>query len=70
MGMPQKTLAALAPQTAVELLLWIALSVSAGFVEEFVFRGYFLRQLASRPARAWLSASSVHRSLFGIESRV
>lgn len=44
---PQETLAALAPNTAAELLLWISLSVSAGFVEEIVFRGYFLHQFAA-----------------------
>jgi membrane protease YdiL (CAAX protease family) len=51
LGTPQKTLAALAPQSAVEMLLWIALSVSAGFVEELVFRGYFLRQFTAPFAR-------------------
>ncbi|HEX4007134.1 MAG TPA: CPBP family intramembrane glutamic endopeptidase [Acidobacteriaceae bacterium] len=53
-GTPQKTLAALAPSSAGEMLLWIALSVSAGFCEEFVFRGYFLRQLSSPLHRLWL----------------
>ena len=51
---PQKTLAALAPQNATEMLLWIALSLSAGFVEELVFRGYFLRQFASPVRALWL----------------
>jgi uncharacterized protein len=53
-GTPQKALAALAPQSATEMLLWIALSASAGFCEEFVFRGYFLRQFASPLDRLWL----------------
>jgi membrane protease YdiL (CAAX protease family) len=53
-GTPQKTLAALAPQSATEMLLWIGLSASAGFCEEFVFRGYFLRQFASPLHRLWL----------------
>ncbi len=44
---PQKTLMAIAPRTPLELLLWVMLSISAGFCEEFVFRGYFLRQFAS-----------------------
>jgi membrane protease YdiL (CAAX protease family) len=52
--MPQKTIAALAPQTAAQLLLWITLSVSAGVVEEFVFRGYLLRQLSSPVHALWL----------------
>lgn len=35
----------LAPNTAVEIVLWIGLSITAGIVEEFVFRGYLQRQL-------------------------
>ncbi len=44
---PDKTLMALAPRTGLELLLWIVLSITAGFCEELVFRGYFLRQFSS-----------------------
>lgn len=65
LSVPQKELAALAPRDAREIMLWIALSCTAGFVEEFAFRGYLLRQFAA-PARAlWLGviASSL---LFGI----
>lgn len=63
-GEPQKAIAALAPQTPLEMLAWIALSMTAGFVEEFVFRGYFLRQFASPVHQLWLGviASSL---LFG-----
>ena len=53
---PQKALMALAPNTPLELLLWVMLSLSAGFCEEFVFRGYFLRQFASAGAGIWLGA--------------
>ena len=62
---PQKTLMAIAPRTPLELLLWIGLSVSAGFCEEFVFRGYFLRQFSSVGAGVWLGVvcSSL---LFGV----
>ena len=35
----------LLPQTLPEILAWIATSVSAGFCEEYVFRGYVQRQL-------------------------
>jgi len=65
LGTPQRTLAALAPRNASEMLLWIALSCSAGFCEEFVFRGYLLRQFSSPIHRLWLGlvASSL---LFGI----
>ena len=44
---PRKTVMALAPRTWLELVLWIAVSLTAGFCEEFVFRGYFLRQFSS-----------------------
>lgn len=63
-GEPQKAIAQLAPQTPLQMLLWIALSATAGFVEEFVFRGYFLRQFSSPLHQLWLGviASSL---LFG-----
>ena len=35
---------AMAPRTALEMLAWTALSVSAGICEELVFRGYLLQQ--------------------------
>jgi hypothetical protein len=62
---PQKTIAALAPRSGLEMLLWIVLSLSAGFCEETVFRGYLLRQFASPMGRLWLGVlcSSL---LFGV----
>ena len=39
------------PQTPLEISLWILLSMTAGFCEEFIFRGYLQKQL-----RAWLSS--------------
>lgn len=62
---PQKAIMALAPRTGLELLLWVALSLTAGFCEEFVFRGYFLRQFSSLRGGIGLGvlASSV---LFGL----
>lgn len=62
---PEKTVMALAPRTGMQLLLWIALSITAGFCEEFVFRGYFLRQFSSLRGGVWLGvvASSL---LFGV----
>jgi len=40
----KKTIQLLAPRGGLELLLWISMSVVAGFVEEIVVRGYFQRQ--------------------------
>jgi membrane protease YdiL (CAAX protease family) len=39
-----KAVEATAPATALELLLWIGVSFTAGFCEEHIFRGYLLRQ--------------------------
>jgi membrane protease YdiL (CAAX protease family) len=50
------------PHRGIELTLWIALSVSAGFCEETVFRGYLQRQFMaltqSAPAGILLSAAA------------
>lgn len=34
----------LLPKTSVEMVMWVCVSVTAGFCEEFVFRGYLQRQ--------------------------
>ena len=41
--------AAMAPHGSMESLVWIALSITAGVCEEFVYRGYLMRQFS-----AWL----------------
>jgi membrane protease YdiL (CAAX protease family) len=41
------TMVFLGPHGFVECALWVLLSVSAGFCEEFVFRGYLQRQFAA-----------------------
>ncbi len=42
-----KTVESIAPATGFELLLWTGLSLTAGFCEEHIFRGYLLRQALS-----------------------
>lgn len=42
-----KSLELLLPRSALEVGVWILTSMSAGFCEEFVFRGYVQRQLLS-----------------------
>jgi membrane protease YdiL (CAAX protease family) len=37
----------LIPQSALELILWVALSITAGICEEAIYRGYFQRQFAA-----------------------
>lgn len=39
-----KTVQVLLPQTGLEIVLWLALSASAGVCEEIVFRGYLQKQ--------------------------
>ena len=41
----EAAIAAIAPHTPVEFLLWFGVSLSAGICEELVFRGYLLQQL-------------------------
>jgi len=50
----KKTIQLLAPHGAVELALWILMSVLAGFVEEIVFRGYFQRQFSTLLRSMWI----------------
>jgi uncharacterized protein len=40
-----KAVFTLAPDSLAEAIVWIALSVTAGFCEEFIFRGYLQKQL-------------------------
>lgn len=42
-----KSINSLLPQSVMEIVLWIALSISAGICEEIVFRGYFQKQFAA-----------------------
>lgn len=55
----------LLPHGAVEASLWIALSLTAGFNEELVFRGYFQRQFAALSRSQWLG-TLLQAALFGI----
>lgn len=59
---PDQSIAYLIPQTPFELLLWMALSFTAGICEETVYRGYFQRQFAALthnvPAGILLSAAA------------
>lgn len=57
--LPQGTIAALAPANLGELILFLILSLSAGFCEELLFRGYFQQQF-SRMAqgRLWVGIAA------------
>ena len=42
-----KVVQVIMPRSPVEMLVWVLLSISAGFCEEFVFRGYLQKQFLS-----------------------
>lgn len=60
----QKAALDLAPQSGAEIAVWLLLCLTAGIVEEFVFRGYLLQQFASIGGRVWLGVI-VSSLLFG-----
>jgi len=43
----QKVVAAIVPQNLAQVIVWLLLCITAGIVEEFVFRGYLLQQFSS-----------------------
>jgi hypothetical protein len=43
---PPQALAAMLPQTPFEMILWVPLSLTGGFCEEVIFRGYLQRQFS------------------------
>ncbi len=55
----------LLPQRALEIFLWIGVSMSAGICEELVFRGYFQRQFHAYTHSLWV-AWLLQALLFGI----
>jgi membrane protease YdiL (CAAX protease family) len=53
------------PERALEIVLWVGVSISAGFCEELVFRGYFQRQFEAFTRSRWI-ALLLQAVLFGI----
>ena len=51
----EKSLNNLFPQTPLEVGVWFLVSVTAGFCEEFVFRGYVQSQLLALSRRTWIA---------------
>jgi membrane protease YdiL (CAAX protease family) len=59
-----QTFAQRAPHSALELCVWIALAISAGFCEEFVFRGY-LQEQCRRLTASTVAAVVIQALIFG-----
>lgn len=49
----QHRIGSLVPEGRLEIGIWIALSITAGFCEEIIFRGYFQQQFTSLTRVAW-----------------
>jgi uncharacterized protein len=60
-----KSVSALLPQNPLEVALWIATSLSAGFCEEVAFRGYFQRQFEAMTGSS-VAGVTLQAILFGI----
>ena len=55
----------LLPQSAPEMAAFLVLSVTAGFCEEFIFRGYLQRQFLALAGSAWI-AITLQAIVFGV----
>jgi hypothetical protein len=55
----------LLPQNTLEVVLWIATSLSAGFCEEVAFRGYFQKQFEAMTGTS-AAGVTLQAILFGI----
>lgn len=55
----------LVPHNAAELALWIPVAASAGFCEEYIFRGYFQQQFSGLTGSAWV-AVIIQAVFFGL----
>ncbi len=64
-GTIQTAVLRVAPASAVELAVWIALSITAGICEELIFRGYLQQQFAVLTRSAWTGAA-LSAILFGL----
>jgi len=61
----RKQIGFLAPQSGLEVFLWVCLSATAGFCEEVLFRGYLQRQFTRLLRNRW-TALVVVSILFGL----
>jgi hypothetical protein len=64
-GEMRRTMMMMSPHGGLESAMWAALSLSAGFCEEFVFRGYLQRQMIAL-TRSRVGGIAVAALLFGV----
>lgn len=60
-----KALNKIGPHNALELVLWIIMSATAGFCEEYIFRGYLLRQFSAW-AGSFVWGNLIQAAIFGL----
>lgn len=60
-----RNVASMLPRTALEIFVWILVSISAGFCEEFVYRGYLQRQFAAM-TRSGATGVVLQAVVFGV----
>ncbi|HXL15322.1 MAG TPA: CPBP family intramembrane glutamic endopeptidase [Methylomirabilota bacterium] len=60
-----KGIDSLLPRDPLEVVVWVALSVTAGFCEEAIFRGYLQRQFQALTGSA-LAAVAIQAVIFGV----
>ena len=61
----RKQIGFLAPDSTLEVVVWISLSVTAGFCEEVMFRGYLQKQFTRLMRSRWIALPAVI-ILFGL----
>lgn len=64
-GNTGKTVEAMLPKTAAQMVVWVAVSATAGFCEEFIFRGYLMRQFGAWSG-SWVVALIGQGLAFGL----
>jgi len=62
---PAESTAFLNPRGPVEVILWVIMSMTAGFYEELVYRGYLQRQVIALTGSATL-AIIIQSVIFGV----
>jgi CAAX protease family protein len=60
-----KAMTTMMPQTWFEVILWVLMSITAGFCEEVIFRGYLLRQFSAL-TRSVVGGIILQAVLFGL----